>query len=84
MKKKKNLNLHEKEQLDFNTEMAQMYHFLPKEEPNGNFTTEKYNTKNVNNSVDELNSTMWKTEERVSEFEDRSIKIIEYEQQSVN
>lgn len=30
MKNKKNLNLHEKEQSDFNTEKEKMHHFLPK------------------------------------------------------
>lgn len=43
MKNKKNLNSHEKEQSEVNTEMAQMYHFLYKEEQNGNLRTEKYN-----------------------------------------
>lgn len=45
MKNKKNLNSHEKEQSEVNTEMAQMYHFLYKEEQNGNLRTEKYNKK---------------------------------------
>lgn len=43
MKNKKNFNSHEKEQSEVNIEMAQMYHFLCKEEPNGNFRTERYN-----------------------------------------
>ena len=40
---KKNFNLAEKEQLDLNSEMPRMYHFLSKDKPNGNFRTEKYN-----------------------------------------
>ena len=39
----KSLNLLEREQLDLNTEMTRMYHFLSKVKPNGNFRTEKYN-----------------------------------------
>ena len=39
----KSLNLLEREQLDLNTEMTRMYHFLSKVKPNGNFRTEKCN-----------------------------------------
>lgn len=59
--------------------------FLSKEEPYGNFRSEKHNNQNFfKNSMDQLNSTIGKTEVRVSEFEDKSVEIIKYEQQSVS
>lgn len=59
----------------------QLYHFLAKEKPNGNFRTEKYNNNNKKiPPMDELSSGMRKTEERVSKFEDRSVEIVQYEQ----
>ena len=51
-----------------------------KEEPNGKFRTEWYKTK-MKNSMGELNSRIKRTEERISESEDRRIEITQTELQ---
>lgn len=45
---------------------------------------EQCNNQNKNNSIHELISRMYTSEERISELEDRTIEITQYEQQREN
>lgn len=80
----KKFNYHDKNQLDFNNEMVQMNHFLPKEELNGKFKTENITTKFYEHSDDDLNTRMRKNGIKASEFEDRIVEITHYKQQGTN
>ena len=51
-----------------------------KEKPNGNFITEKHKTE-IKSSVGGFNIRMERREERINELEDRTVEIIQSEQQ---
>lgn len=63
--------------LEKNNFLASKY----KKEPNGNVRIVKYNNQNLKSSLDRLNGRIEMTEQRISEFENRTIEITPSEQQ---